>query len=205
MAEVVGKARIHELPTLSENTAGIVLLASKEQTEYQLPIEKLAGGEVTLSSSANNILKAEAEGLFVDGTHPVIPKVFTSSLTGVMSLAKSLPDGSRLYKTTLSIKNQLNASALGGIGIFTSATIYPQILYLSESNELLDVKYYVADTSTKASTVTLTILVTMPKAPGVTVDINSLEETPITEEQIPVKLVAKLFVGTVLSQNGMTR
>lgn len=84
---------------------------------------------------------------------------------------------------------------------FTLITIYPQILYLSESNELLDVKYHVADTSTKASVVMLTILVTMPKVHDVTIDINNLDEIPITEEQTPVKLI----VGTALSQNGMSR
>lgn len=84
---------------------------------------------------------------------------------------------------------------------FTLITIYPQILYLSESNELLDVKYYVADASTKASVVMLTILVTMSKVHGVTIDINNLDEIPITEEQTPVKFI----VGTALSQNGMSR
>nr|DAO31781.1 MAG TPA: hypothetical protein [Caudoviricetes sp.] len=47
----------------------------------------------------------------------------------------------------------------------------------------------------------LTILVTMSKVPGVTIDINSLDETPITEEQTPVKLIA----GIALSQNGLSR
>ena len=74
MAELVGKVRIHELETLSEDITGVVVLASKEQTEYQLPIEKLGGTEVTVSPSANNIIKSNNDGLFVDGTHPIIPK-----------------------------------------------------------------------------------------------------------------------------------
>ena len=90
MAGLVGKVRIHELPSLSEDITGVVVLASKEQTEYQLPIENLGGGEVTVSPSANNILKSNSDGLFVDGAHPIVPKMDAKTLSGNMVVEKNV-------------------------------------------------------------------------------------------------------------------
>lgn len=205
MAELVGKVRIHELETLSEDITGVVVLASKEQTEYQLPIEKLGGTEVTVSPSANNILKSNNDGLFVDGTHPIIPKMDAKTLSGNMVVEKTLTGGAVICKTTVDVNNRLGVSQLSGVSIYSQCLLENKLVYLGEDGSIIDAYFYISNTKTTASTITHTIRVVLAKVPSKVIDITDLSETEVQYENgnLPVKIVIKHLAGTTLSQNGM--
>lgn len=205
MAELVGKVRIHELETLSEDITGVVVLASKEQTEYQLPIEKLGGTEVTVSPSANNILKSNNDGLFVDGAHPIIPKMDAKTLSGNMVVEKTLTGGAVICKTTVDVNNRLGVSQLSGVSIYSQCLLENKLVYLAEDGSIIDAYFYISNTKTTASTITHTIRVVLAKVPSKVVDITDLSETEVQYENsnLPVKIVIKHLAGTTLSQNGM--
>ena len=194
MTELVGKVRVHELPTLSEDVTGVVVLASKEQTEYQLPIEKLGGTEVTVSPSANNILKSNNDGLFVNGAHPVVPKIDAKTLSGNMVVEK-----------TFDVNNRLGVSQLSGVSIYSQCLLENKLVYLAADGSIIDAYFYVSNTKTTASTITHTIRVVLAKVPSKVINIDDLSETEVQYENgnLPVKIVIKHLAGTTLSQNGM--
>ncbi|EBV4534654.1 hypothetical protein DOW51_24920 [Salmonella enterica subsp. enterica serovar Kentucky] len=205
MTELVGKVRVHELPTLSEDVAGVVVLASKEQTEYQLPIEKLGGTEVTVSPSANNILKSNNDGLFVNGAHPVVPKIDAKTLSGNMVVEKTLTGGAVICKTTVDVNNRLGVSQLSGVSIYSQCLLENKLVYLAADGSIIDAYFYVSNTKTTASTITHTIRVVLAKVPSKVINIDDLSETEVQYENgnLPVKIVIKHLAGTTLSQNGM--
>lgn len=205
MAELVGKVRIHELPTLSEDVTGVVVLASKEQTEYQLPIEKLGGTEVTVSPSTNNILKSNNDGLFVNGAHPIVPKIDAKTLSGNMVVEKTLTGGAVICKTTVDVNNRLGVSQLSGISIYSQCLLENKLVYLAADGSIIDAYFYVSNTKNTASTITHTIRVVLAKVPSKVIDIVDLSETEVQYENgnLPVKIVIKHLAGTTLSQNGM--
>lgn len=205
MAELVGKVRIHELPSLSEEITGVVVLASKEQTEYQLPIENLGGGEVTVSPSANNILKSNSDGLFVDGAHPIVPKMDAKTLSGNMVVEKTLTGGAVICKTTVNVNNRLGISQLSGVSIYNQCLLENKLVYLAEDGSIIDAYFYISNTKTTASTITHTIRIVLAKVPSKVVDITDLSETEVQyqDANLPVKIVIKHLTGTTLSQNGM--
>lgn len=205
MAELVGKVRIHELETLSEDITGVVVLASKEQTEYQLPIEKLGGTEVTVSPSANNILKSNNDGLFVDGAHPIIPKMDAKTLSGNMVVEKTLTGGAVICKTTVDVNNRLGVTQLSGVSIYSQCLLENKLVYLAADGGIIDAYFYVSGTKTTAGTITHTIRVVLAKLPSKVIDITDLSETEVQYENsnLPVKIVIKHLTGTTLSQNGM--
>ncbi|EFY0470411.1 hypothetical protein D4L80_20345, partial [Shigella sonnei] len=184
---------------------GVVVLASKEQTEYQLPIEKLGGTEVTVSPSANNILKSNSDGLFVDGTHPIIPKMDAKTLSGNMVVEKTLTGGAVICKTTVDVNNRLGVSQLSGLSIYSQCLLENKLVYLAEDGSIIDAYFYISNTKTTASTITHTIRVVLAKVPSKVVDITDLSETEVQYENgnLPVKIVIKHLAGTTLSQNGM--
>ncbi|ENA5509947.1 hypothetical protein ABGL55_000084 [Shigella boydii] len=205
MTELVGKVRVHELPTLSEDVAGVVVLASKEQTEYQLPIEKLGGTEVTVSPSANNILKSNNDGLFVNGAHPVVPKIDAKTLSGNMVVEKTLTGGAVICKTTVDVNNRVGVSQLSGVSIYSQCLLENKLVYLAADGSIIDAYFYVSNTKTTASTITHTIRVVLAKVPSKVINIDDLSETEVQYENgnLPVKIVIKHLAGTTLSQNGM--
>lgn len=205
MAELVGKVRVHELPTLSEDVTGVVVLASKEQTEYQLPIEKLGGTEVTVSPSANNILKTNNDGLFVNGAHPIVPKIDAKTLSGNMVVEKTLTGGAVICKITVDVNNRLGVTQLSGISIYSQCLLENKLVYLAADGSIIDAYFYVSNTKNTASTITHTIRVVLAKVPSKVIDIVDLSETEVQYENgnLPVKIVIKHLAGTTLSQNGM--
>lgn len=205
MTELVGKVRVHELPTLSEDVTGVVVLASKEQTEYQLPIENLGGTEVTVSPSANNILRSNNDGLFVNGAHPVVPKIDAKTLSGNMVVEKTLTGGAVICKTTVDVNNRLGVSQLSGVSIYSQCLLENKLVYLAADGSIIDAYFYVSNTKTTASTITHTIRVVLAKVPSKVINIDDLSETEVQYENgnLPVKIVIKHLAGTTLSQNGM--
>nr|DAY66767.1 MAG TPA: hypothetical protein [Caudoviricetes sp.] len=205
MAELVGKVRVHELPTLSDDVTGVVVLASKEQTEYQLPIENLGGGEVTVSPSANNILKSNSDGLFVNGAHPIVPKMDAKTVSGNMVVEKTLTGGAVICKTTVDVNNRLGVTQLSGVSIYSQCLLENKLVYLAADGGIIDAYFYVSGTKTTASTITHTIRVVLAKIPSKVIDITDLSETEVQYENsnLPVKIVIKHLAGTTLSQNGM--
>ncbi|WP_077828398.1 phage tail-collar fiber domain-containing protein [Escherichia coli] len=158
-----------------------------------------------ISSAPTNLLSRQQSGdLFVDGTHPVIPKVAASTLNSNLDSFKSLPDGSRIYAMELDVSNPVRKSSVGGVGIVVSALLEPRYLYMNQNRKYIPAQYFVGSVSATASTITVRIRVVMPDTPYYALDTSTLEETASAENgPLPCVVVAKIFAGTTLRQNGM--
>lgn len=156
-------------------------------------------------SSKTNLLKKQSDALFVDGAHPVIPKVAIKSLSSNLDTFRSLPDGSRVYALTLEIANPLKKGVVGGIGVFMSALIEPGYLYMDQERRYVPAQYFVNAVSATDSTVTVDVCAVMQGAPWYALNMKTLDEEANAEGGVlPCKLLVKLIVGTTLSQNGMS-
>ncbi|MDZ7320765.1 hypothetical protein N4G41_03860 [Kosakonia sacchari] len=151
-----------------------------------------------------NILKNTAAGLYVNGAHPIIPKMASSTINSNLETFKNLPDGGQLYTITASLANPLGVASMGGVSVYTQVKIDPTYFFLGSKNELITTQYYVSDTSTTASVVKVTITVIMSATPAKAYGISDAELKGTAEDQtLTCPVSVKLLVGTTLSQNGM--
>ena len=158
-----------------------------------------------MSPSANNILKSNSDGLFVNGAHPIVPKIDAKTLSGNMVVEKTLTGGAVICKTTVNVNNRLGVTQLSGVSIYSQCLLENKLVYLAADGGIIDAYFYVSGTKTTASTITHTIRVVLAKVPSKVVDITDLSETEVQYENsnLPVKIVIKHLAGTTLSQNGM--
>lgn len=192
-------------PTPPDDAAGNEI-ANAEFVRKQiesLDVPSSEGPEI--SSAPTNLLSRQQSGdLFVDGAHPVIPKVAVSTLNSNLDSFKSLPDGSRIYAMELDVSNPVRKSSVGGVGVVVSAQVEPRYLYMNQNRQYIPAQYIVSSVSATASTITVRIRVVMPDTPYYALDASTLEETASAENgPLPCIVVAKIFAGTTLRQNGM--
>jgi hypothetical protein len=164
------------------------------------------GADITLSPAKDNLLKKEGDGLKVVASHPIIPKVYTASLTtstSKMDQRFPLPDGAMIYRTKFSMKNPLGIKSLGGVGIFNS--FYPQVryFYLGEDGQLLTTQVYADSSSKTGTTITVDIVLIFSAKPVRAFDIYSGEEVVSSEEgDARIYVSIRLIAGTTMGQNG---
>lgn len=157
-----------------------------------------------VSSAATNLLKKQSESLFVDGAHPIIPKMLVSTLNSSLDSFKSLPDGSRVYTLKLDVSNPVGQSSVGGIGIAVSTQIEPRYLYQNQNRQYIPAQYFVSSVSANTRTITIGIQVVMPDKPYYALDMSTLEEIAgANNGLLPCVVVIKTLAGTTLRQNGM--
>ncbi len=190
-------------PTPSEDAADTEI-ANVKFVRDQLEEMGNSSPAPSVSDNPKNLLKTQSGALFVDGTHPVIPKMLIASLNSTLDSFKSLPDGSRVYPLKLDVSNPVGQSSVGGIGIAVSAMIEPRYLYLNQSRRFIPAQYFVSSASARAGTITIKIQVVMPDKPCYVLDMSTLEEIAGADNgPLPCLMVVKTLAGTTLRQNGM--
>ncbi|EFO2072582.1 hypothetical protein DP893_26965, partial [Escherichia coli O8] len=138
-------------PTPPDDAAGNEI-ANAEFVRKQiesLDVPSSEGPEI--SSAPTNLLSRQQSGdLFVDGAHPVIPKVAVSTLNSNLDSFKSLPDGSRIYAMELDVSNPVRKSSVGGVGVVVSAQVEPRYLYMNQNRQYIPAQYIVSSVSATA-------------------------------------------------------
>ena len=163
------------------------------------------GADITLSPAKDNLLKKEGDGLKVVASHPIIPKVYSTSYsTSKSAMARqSMPDGAVVYRGTLSIKNPLGISRLNNVGIFSSFTPQSGYFYLGKDNEFVTVQAHTMPKTTTASTITVDLALVFSGEPYRAFDVYSGEEAVSTEEgDARISVSIRLIAGTTMGQNG---
>lgn len=161
---------------------------------------------VNVDPQKTNLVKNNAEGLFVSGIHPIIPKFSTATLNGLLDTFKSLADGTRVYTMQVNLTNPLGITQLGGVGIHRYLAAEPQYFFTNENGEYIPAQYFITGSDVTASSVKVTISVIMPDKPFKSWDLSTLEEVASIEggSILQCKVGMRLLAGTTPSQNGMS-
>ncbi|KAB2831062.1 hypothetical protein F8C86_08435 [Escherichia coli] len=187
---------------VSEETAGT---HAKNARKYAEEI-KSQGEKANISADRKNILVRLGDGLFVNGAHPLIPKMGAHYYTTTLNNFRSLPDGTRVYSLSVGVSNPLNTGVIGGYGIVITPIITPDYLYLDEQKKYIPAQYLVDSVTATASEIKIGLKVVLTAKPQYAVDVENLE---IQEESdgsgnMGCKLSIRVLTGTTLRQNGMS-
>lgn len=179
--------------------------AGNEGTEDDFLEWLRVAANVDIDPVATNILKNNRDGFYVNGSHPVIPKMVSSTLTSSLDSQTSLPDGTEIYTQSLSMSNPLKITQLGGVGLSTQLSFEPAYYYLDENNNHLPFQTYPVEKKITTSNVNITFNVVMSGTPKRAFMLSDNTEVGITTGAgVPFKIVVHMLIGTTLSQNGMS-
>lgn len=189
-----------------KSTYQIWLDAGNEGTEENFLEWLQVSASVEIDPQKTNLVKMNADGLFVNGVHPIIPKYASSTLNGLLDTFKSMADGTRVYTMTVSLSNPLGITQLGGVAIQRYISAEPQYLFTNENNEYIPAQYFITKTDITAATIKATVTVIMPDKPYKSWDLSTLEEVASAEggTTLQCKVGMRLLAGTNPSQNGMS-
>ncbi|EFU2696947.1 hypothetical protein H6Y45_005117 [Escherichia coli] len=186
----------------SKDAAGVHAENAKKYAEEI----KSQGEKANISADKKNILARLNDGLFVNGAHPLIPKMGAHYYTTTLNNFRSLPDGTRVYSLSVGVSNPLNAGTIGGYGIAIAPVITPGYLYLDEQKKYIPAQYLVDSVTATASEIKIQLKVVLTGKPQYAVDVSDLE----TREEgdgggnIGCKLSIRVLAGTTLRQNGIS-
>ncbi|HDJ1973458.1 TPA: prophage tail fiber N-terminal domain-containing protein, partial [Salmonella enterica subsp. enterica] len=186
----------------SKDAAGVHAENAKKYAEEI----KSQGEKANISADKKNILARLNDGLFVNGAHPLIPKMGVHYYTTTLNNFRSLPDGTRVYSLSVGVSNPLNAGTIGGYGIAIAPVITPGYLYLDEQKKYIPAQYLVDSVTATASEIKIQLKVVLTGKPQYAVDVSDLE----TREEgdgggnIDCKLSIRVLTGTTLRQNGIS-
>ena len=194
-------------PTPPDDAAGNETANAEFVRKLLKNTEGSSSGTPRISEDAKNLLKTQSDALFVDGTHPVIPKVTGCTLnTGLgpsYGAANILPGGSRVYTREVDMPNPIGMTSVGYIGIFVTAQVTPGYLYLNNDRKYIPVQYFVTSVSSTASGITVKIQIVMTDTPCYALDISTLQEEPGDNEgNLPCILRVHAITGVTLRQLG---
>ncbi|MCU6369958.1 hypothetical protein [Enterobacter quasiroggenkampii] len=180
--------------------------AGNEGTEDDFLKWLQVNASVEVDPQKNNLVKLNADGLFVNGVHPIIPKFATSTLNGLLDTFKSLADGTRVYTMQVDLSNPLGITQLGGVGIHRYLAAEPQYFFTNENGEYIPAQYFITGSDVTTSSVKVTISVIMPDKPYKSWSLSTLEEVASIEggSILQCKVGMRLLAGTTPSQNGMS-
>jgi len=162
------------------------------------------GGNLIISPAKDNLLKQEGDGLKVLASHPIIPKIYSTSYTTSKSamVRQSMPDGAVVYRGNFDIKNPLGISKLNNVGIFTAFSQQSGYFYLGKDNEFVSVLVHAMPKTTTASTITADLALVFSAEPYRAFDVYSGEEAVSNEEgDAKISVSIRLIAGTTMSQN----
>ncbi|HGH4675506.1 TPA: hypothetical protein ACJIWR_000130 [Enterobacter bugandensis] len=184
----------------------IWLDAGNEGTEDDFLEWLQVNASVEVDPLKTNLVKLNADGLFVNGVHPIIPKFSTSTLNGLLDTFKSLADGTRVYTMQVDLANPLGITQLGGVGIHRYIAAEPQYFFTNENGEYIPAQYFITGSDVTASSVKVTISVIMADKPYKSWSLSTLEEVASIEGGaiLQCKVGMRLLAGTTPSQNGMS-
>ncbi|KTI91664.1 hypothetical protein [Enterobacter hormaechei] len=180
--------------------------AGNEGTEDDFLEWLQVNASVEVDPLKTNLVKLNADGLFVNGVHPIIPKFSTSTLNGLLDTFKSLADGTRVYTMQVNLTNPLGITQLGGVGIHRYLAAEPQYFFTNENGEYIPAQYFITGSDVTAASVKVTISVIMSDKPYKAWDLSTLEEVASIEGGaiLQCKVGMRLLAGTTPSQNGMS-
>ncbi len=183
----------------------IWLDAGNEGTEEDFLEWLKVTASVELDPLTTNILKNNNDGLYVNGAHPVIPKMVSTTLNGLLDTRTSLPDGTVLFTLTTNLTNPLKITQLGGVSLSTQFCFEPAYYYLDEQNAHVPFQIYPTDKKLTSSTVALTFIALMTATPKRVFKLSDNTEVEVTDgADVPFKTAVQMLIGTTLSQNGMS-
>lgn len=160
---------------------------------------------VELDPLKTNILKNNNDGLYVNGAHPIIPKMVSTTLNGLLDTRTSLPDGTVLFTLTTNLTNPLKITQLGGVSLSMQFCFEPAYYYLDEQNAHVPFQIFPTDKKLTSSTVTLTFVALMAATPKRVFKLSDNTEVEVTDgADVPFKISVQMLIGTTLSQNGMS-
>ncbi|WP_176479807.1 hypothetical protein, partial [Escherichia coli] len=167
---------------------------------------KSQGEKANISADKKNILVRLGDGLFVNGAHPLIPKMGVHNYTTTLNNFRSLPDGTRVYSLSVGVSNPLNTGAIGGYGIAIAPIITPGYLYLDEQKKYIPAQYLVDSVTATASEIKIQLKVVLSDKPKYAVDTSNLETQEEGDDSgnIGCKLSIRVLTGTTLRQNGIS-
>ncbi|WP_179294819.1 hypothetical protein, partial [Escherichia coli] len=144
--------------------------------------------------------------LFVNGAHPLIPKMGVHNYTTTLNNFRSLPDGTRVYSLSIGVSNPLNTGVIGGYGIAIAPIIIPRYLYLDEQKKCIPAQYLMDSVTATASEIKIALKVVLTGKPQYAVDVSDLEtrEEGDGSGNIGCKLSIRILAGTTLRQNGIS-
>ncbi|TNV22820.1 hypothetical protein FH968_01890 [Buttiauxella sp. B2] len=182
----------------------IWLDAGHEGTEEDF-LEWLKGNaSVVLDPADRNIIKQNRDGLFVNGAHPVIPKVSTASLTDLLDKSTLLPGGAERYTFELTLNNPVGMTALGGVGLYSLLRFKPENYYFDVNDKYISYQIFETHLKFTATTATVTFAVIMSGPPKRVFNLEDGQEVILEPNAIlPFRVVIQMVVGTTLTQNGM--
>jgi hypothetical protein len=182
----------------------IWLDAGNEGTEDDFLEWMKVTASVEIDPVATNIVKMNSNGLYVNGSHPVIPKMVSATLNGELYFHNDLPDGTDMFYQTISLENPLGITQLGGVSLSTWFSFEPAYFYLDGNNVHVPYQIYPVERKISSSAVELAFLVVMAATPKRAFKLSDLTEVQIAEgAKLPFKTAVQMLIGTTLSQNGM--
>ncbi|WP_097335736.1 prophage tail fiber N-terminal domain-containing protein [Escherichia coli] len=186
----------------SKDTAGEHAEKAKKYAEEI----KSQGEKANISADKKNILVRLGDGLFVNGAHPLIPKMGGHNYTTTLNNFRSLPDGTRVYSLSIGVSNPLNTGVIGGYGIVIAPIITPGYLYLDEQKKCIPAQYLMDSVTATASEIKIALKVVLTGKPQYAVDVSDLEtrEEGDSSGNIGCKLSIRILAGTTLRQNGIS-
>lgn len=186
----------------SKDTAGEHAEKAKKYAEEI----KSQGEKANISADKKNILVRLGDGLFVNGAHPLIPKMGGHNYTTTLNNFRSLPDGTRVYSLSIGVSNPLNTGVIGGYGIVIAPIITPRYLYLDEQKKCIPAQYLMDSVTATASEIKIALKVVLTGKPQYAVDVSDLEtrEEGDGSGNIGCKLSIRILAGTTLRQNGIS-
>jgi hypothetical protein len=182
----------------------IWLEAGHEGTEEDFLEWLKVSASVDIDPQATNIITNDSDGLYVNGAHPVIPKMVSTTLNDVLVNYKSLADGTRIYTLTAILQNPLEISALGGVGIYRYTVLEPKYFFTNDNGEYIPTQYFITEIETSPTLFEITIAVIMQDEPKKSWNLSTLEEVEGPESAgLQCKVLILMLAGTTLRQNGM--
>jgi len=183
----------------------IWLDAGNEGTEEDFLDWLKVSASVDIDPLASNMAKMNDDGLYVNGAHPVIPKMVSTTLNGMLDTRTSLPDGTVLFTLSSSLTNPLKITQLGGVSLSTQFCFEPAYYYLDNKNAHVPFQIYPTDKKITSSTVALTFTAVMAATPKRAFKLSDNSEVEILEgADVPFRVAIQMLIGTTLSQNGMS-
>ena len=183
----------------------IWLDAGNEGTEEDFLDWLKGSASVDIDPLASNMAKMNDDGLYVNGAHPVIPKMVSTTLNGMLDTRTSLPDGTVLFTLSSSLTNPLKITQLGGVSLSTQFCFEPAYYYLDDKNAHVPFQIYPTDKKITSSTVALTFTAVMAATPKRAFKLSDNSEVEILEgADVPFRVAIQMLIGTTLSQNGMS-
>ncbi len=151
--------------------------------------------KVKVSTAQSNILSVDATGVYLSGTHRIIPKFTAGTLWALFNPVKTFPDGSILLRDTMTLKNPQHTTSMSGISQYSTFDVSLGQYFLDEKGNPINTQISAKYSATSTSEITATVTVIMSAMPTAAYDI--FNDTPWPPSPDAGKNFAIKFFGIV--------